>query len=240
MSTKTGCAPVDRIALTVALKVWPTVMTSSPGPRPRPAKTHIRATVPLLTAIAWRTPMKAAQRSSSSATRVPPASIPLRRTSVTAAISVVADVRASDRDHDRVLQCRASSVRSVVHIAALEAGRWRSVRVGRGRCRRVAGVAAGAHPADPPGRVADDERVVLDPPGDDRPAPTSAKVPMSQPATTTAPAPIEQPSARCGRGDGPVVGPGEVAGRGDGARVAVVGEDRARPDEHAVPTVTPW
>ena len=87
MSTNTGVAPAYRIDDTVALKVWPTVMTSSPGSRSIPAKMHISATVPLLTAIAWRTPMNAAQRSSSSATRRPPASIPLRRTSVTAAIS---------------------------------------------------------------------------------------------------------------------------------------------------------
>ena len=87
MSTNTGVAPVYRIEETVALNVCPTVMTSSPGPSPSPVKMHISATVPLLTAIAWRTPMNSAQRASSSATRRPPASIPLRRTSVTAAIS---------------------------------------------------------------------------------------------------------------------------------------------------------
>ena len=48
---------------------------------------HIRATVPLLTAMACFVPMNAAQRSSSSAVRRPPASMPLWRTSVTAAIS---------------------------------------------------------------------------------------------------------------------------------------------------------
>ena len=48
---------------------------------------HISATVPLLIAIACLTPMKAANRSSSSTTRLPPASIPLSRTAVTAAIS---------------------------------------------------------------------------------------------------------------------------------------------------------
>ena len=71
----------------MALNVCPTVMTSSPLPRPSPSKMHISATVPLLTAIAWRTPMNSAQRASNSATRRPPASWPLRRTSVTAAIS---------------------------------------------------------------------------------------------------------------------------------------------------------
>ena len=56
ISTKTGVAPVNMIELTVALKVWPTVMTSSPGPRPRPSKMHMSATVPLLTAIACFVP----------------------------------------------------------------------------------------------------------------------------------------------------------------------------------------
>ena len=82
-----GRRPVNRIELTVALKVCATVMTSSPGPSPRPSNRHISATVPLLTAIACFDPMNAANRSSSSATRRPPASIPLSRTSVTAAIS---------------------------------------------------------------------------------------------------------------------------------------------------------
>ena len=52
MSTKTGLAPVNRIELTVALPVWLTVTTSSPGPMPSPARMHIRATVPLTTATA--------------------------------------------------------------------------------------------------------------------------------------------------------------------------------------------
>ena len=52
MSTKTGVAPVYRIAFAVAANVWLTVTTSSSGPRPRPAKIDMSATVPLLIAIA--------------------------------------------------------------------------------------------------------------------------------------------------------------------------------------------
>ena len=66
------------------------------------------------------------------------------------------------------------------------------------------------------------------------PAPTIANGPTSQPATTTAPAPIEAAVREVDRADRPVVGPGQVAGRGHGARVPVVGEDRARADEDAV------
>ena len=88
MSTKTGVAPVDRIELTVALNVWPTVMTSSPGPRPRPCEdAHQGDGAVADRDRVLRTPMNAAHRSSSSATRRPPASIPLSSTSVTAAIS---------------------------------------------------------------------------------------------------------------------------------------------------------
>ena len=79
MSTKTGVAPVDRIALAVAANVWATVMTSSPGPSPRPAKIDISATVPLLIAIgvadAARAPPSAPR---ARATRRPWASIPPR------------------------------------------------------------------------------------------------------------------------------------------------------------------
>src|SRR4029077_19601702 len=87
MSTKTGLAPVNRIELTVALTVWLTVTTSSPGPIPRPARMHIRATVPLTTATAWRTPTNAAQRASISSTRGPGAVDPESSTSATAADS---------------------------------------------------------------------------------------------------------------------------------------------------------
>ncbi len=56
MSTKTGRAPACRIALTVALKVKLTVITSSPGPMPSARRTASRATVPLDMKTACRTP----------------------------------------------------------------------------------------------------------------------------------------------------------------------------------------
>ena len=87
MSMNTGVAPVNRIELTVALPVWLTVTTSSPGPMPSPARMHIRATVPLTTATAWRTPTYSAQRDSISATRRPGWVEPDRSTSATAADS---------------------------------------------------------------------------------------------------------------------------------------------------------
>ena len=62
MSTKTGVAPVERIAFAVAANVWQTVITSSPGSRPIPAKIAIRASVPLPIAIACLTPTNSAQR----------------------------------------------------------------------------------------------------------------------------------------------------------------------------------
>ena len=242
MSTKTGVAPVYRIDDTVALNVWPTVMTSSPGPRPSPAKMHISATVPLLTAIAWRTPMNSAQRSSSSATRRPPASIPLRRTSVTAAISASS---MSGRATGITTACRLAErvAVAVVGVAAAAAGagellvrrvapdlrRRRDARRRPGAGRRRRTPSRSAPPgcrrrARGPGRC----RVTT------APAPTIANGPTSQPATTIAPAPIELPLLEADRGDLPVVGPGQLALRRDRARVAVVGEDGARADEHAV------
>ena len=55
-STKTGLAPAWRMTLAVALNVKLTVMTSSPGPMPRPRRTASWATVPLAMKIACRTP----------------------------------------------------------------------------------------------------------------------------------------------------------------------------------------
>ena len=52
MSTKTGRAPTWTIELTVALKVNETVMTSSPGPMPRPSSARCSAVVPELVATA--------------------------------------------------------------------------------------------------------------------------------------------------------------------------------------------
>ena len=55
-STRTGVAPTRRIALTVALKLNETVITSSPGPIPSAWRIASRATVPLLMRTACFTP----------------------------------------------------------------------------------------------------------------------------------------------------------------------------------------
>jgi hypothetical protein len=47
-STNTGVAPTPLTASAVAMKVFGTVMTSSPGPIPRAAITKCNAVVPLL------------------------------------------------------------------------------------------------------------------------------------------------------------------------------------------------
>src|SRR2546427_3642675 len=49
ISTNTGVAPASQIASAVAKNVLDTVMTSSPGPIPRPTKTSRSASVPELT-----------------------------------------------------------------------------------------------------------------------------------------------------------------------------------------------
>ncbi len=58
ISTKTGRAPVYRMALAVATKVRAGHRTSSPGPSPKAAQARCRAAVPLATARAWGTPRK--------------------------------------------------------------------------------------------------------------------------------------------------------------------------------------
>ena len=93
-----GAGVQDR-ADTVALNVWPTVMTSSPGPSPSPAKMHISATVPLLTAIAWRDadergPALLELRDPPAAGQHPAAQDLGDRRDLR-----VVDVRAGDRDH---------------------------------------------------------------------------------------------------------------------------------------------
>ena len=114
----------------------------------------------------------------------------------------------------------------------------RGVAAGLGRRRIAVRVdearAAGADPADPVGRAADDEGVARDVAGDDR-AGSDGREPADVDAGDDDRAGADRAAVReDDRADLPVVGPGEVAGRGDGARVAVVGQDRARADEHAV------
>ena len=86
-STKTGVAPVCTTTLAVAGQVIGVVITSSPGPRPRPTRERCMAAVPEATASAWRAPVSSASRRSSSSARGPLVSQPLSSVSVTAAIS---------------------------------------------------------------------------------------------------------------------------------------------------------
>src|SRR5690606_17298417 len=63
------------------------VMTSSPGPKPRARKAMMRASVPLLTPTACRTPRQSATSASTAATSGPPTYWPLRITRSNAATS---------------------------------------------------------------------------------------------------------------------------------------------------------
>ena len=76
-STKTGRAPRWTATLAVAGQVIGDVMTSSPGPMPRPASERWRAAVPEASASACFAPVSSATRSSSSAARGPVVSQPL-------------------------------------------------------------------------------------------------------------------------------------------------------------------
>src|SRR5664280_1948552 len=163
MSTKTGEAPVKRVELTVAWKVCETVITSSPGPSPRPAKMDMRATVPFETAIACLAPQNAAQRSSSSATFRPWAIMPLFRTSVTAATSSgPRSGRAGGIMLDSCALRRSLCQRAVLGIeivapSALRAGEGSirgGIRSGVGAGRIGQSRSAGADPTEPSGWVA--------------------------------------------------------------------------------------
>ena len=83
MSAKRATAPHSRMAFKVAAKVKGEVTTSSPGPTPRACSAATSATVPFVTAIAWRTPHNAAKPASSRATIGPCPIRPERRTSST-------------------------------------------------------------------------------------------------------------------------------------------------------------
>ena len=144
---------------------------------------HISATVPLLTAMACFVPMNAAQRSSSSAVRRPPGEHPALEHRGDGGDLFWSDIRACDGDHafapwgmDGSGRC---SERFTVHgmDVATIAGRTdqlaiHGVAIAFGGGVVADGVrqalAAGTHPADAAGRVADDERIGRDRPGDDR------------------------------------------------------------------------
>jgi len=59
-STSTGCPPARDTASAVAMKVLAGTSTSSPGSSPAARSDSSSASVPLATAMQWRTPMNAA------------------------------------------------------------------------------------------------------------------------------------------------------------------------------------
>ena len=167
MSTKTGVAPVDRIELTVALNVWPTVMTSSPGPSPRPCEDAHQRHGP----VADRDRVLDADECGEALLELgdpacPAASIPLWRTSVTAAISSGPMSGRAIGIMRRLLVDAAGAARSRASrrlARRRSAGRRRGQaargrrRIGRARPARVAArvdepLAADADPADAAGR----------------------------------------------------------------------------------------
>ena len=192
-----GVAPARRIALTVALNVKETVMTSSPGPMPSPCSTASRATVPLLMRIACcdaavgrprrleaRRPWPHAPACRSGGPRGRPASSAAPMSG--REIGIIGRVLVGDRG--------AAAGGDLRRSGCARRHRWRVPRgpPAAGRCRRVVPEprAAGADPADPARRAADDERMAGTSRVTTAPAPTVANRPTSVPATTTAPAPI--------------------------------------------------
>ena len=229
-----------RIDETVALNVWPTVMTSSPGSEAHPREDAHLGDGP----VAHRDRV-------ADADELRPAFLELRDALATgehpAAQDLgdggdlgVVDVGAGDRDHGSA--SRSVSPVAVVGVAAAAAGAG-ELRVGRvapdlRRRGMPLGVhepvAAGAHPADPLRGAPGDERVPRDgarhdgPGADHRERPDIAA--GDDDGARADRAAVLEPD----RGDLPVVGAGQLALGGDRPRVAVVGEDRARADEHAV------
>ncbi|OPY10207.1 MAG: hypothetical protein A4E68_00012 [Syntrophaceae bacterium PtaB.Bin095] len=85
MSEKTGFAPHQVIASAVAMKVFGTVTTSSPGPMPSAMRLSQRASVPFPTPTACLQPQNAAKSFSNFATKGPPAKAVFSMTSPMAA-----------------------------------------------------------------------------------------------------------------------------------------------------------
>src|SRR5207253_6565156 len=71
ISTKTGFAPVNEIAETVAIKVCETVITSSPGPISEARSASSRADIPESTPTAYLAPQYWANTSSKTPTSLP-------------------------------------------------------------------------------------------------------------------------------------------------------------------------
>ncbi len=89
-STNTGRAPFIRIASPVAMNVFATVTTSSPGPTPYAFNARVSASVPFATPQACAAPHDAANSRSKAAHSSPPMNCPL---STTRAIATFTSVR---------------------------------------------------------------------------------------------------------------------------------------------------
>ena len=76
ISANTGVAPTSDTASAVAKKVNGLVITSSPGPMPKARSASTRASVPLATATAWRTPTQSAASASKARTLGPRMKLP--------------------------------------------------------------------------------------------------------------------------------------------------------------------
>lgn len=71
MSTNTGVPPASATEVAVATKLNAGTTTSSPGRSPAARSSSTSASVPLLTAIAWRAPVYAASACSNFSTVLP-------------------------------------------------------------------------------------------------------------------------------------------------------------------------
>src|SRR4029079_13894102 len=95
-------------------------------------------------------------------------------------------------------------------------------------------LAAGADPADPLRGTAGDEGEMGAAPGHDAAGPDHREPAHFDAGDDDCPGADRAAPAEEDRRDRPVVGPGNVPGRGDRPRVALVRQDRAGADEHAV------
>ena len=242
MSTKTGVAPVDRIELTVALNVWPTVMTSSPGPSPRPSKMHISATVPLLTAIACFVPMIRGEPFLELRDFATAREHPALEDLGDGGDLFGPDVRPCDGDHAGGRRFGGGAFLLAERVVA---GQSRKASITPRAAQFLVGrldepFAADADPADGPGRVPGDEGVRRDVVGDDRAGPDHRVRADVAAGDDDGTGPDRGADRDVDRADRPVGRPGEIARRVQRSWPTIVGQDRARPDEHAVATVTPW
>jgi hypothetical protein len=183
MATKTGVAPTNAMTSAVAMNVNGVVKIRSPRPTPWASRVSSRASVPLAQLTAWPTPLWPASRASSAATSGPMMNLPWAST-VWMRPSTASLMRA---------YWALRSIKGIMTVASpvsRPGGRPEVLFAGeRGEAYPVGGVgvapgrtgqvrsqpfAAGAHPADAAGRIADHEGVVRHVARHHGPAPTKA------------------------------------------------------------------